>query len=54
MPPAPLFEPANRIVTISERGKPAQKCRLLQQWTQPNGGEAYQVLGATWQVSARA
>jgi hypothetical protein len=43
MPPAPLFEPANRIVTISERGKPAQKCRLLQQWTQPNGGEAYQV-----------
>jgi hypothetical protein len=36
-------EPAVRIITINEPGKPAQKCRLLKQWTQPTGGKACQV-----------
>jgi hypothetical protein len=43
MPPASLVEPASRIFTIFQRGKPAQNCRLLRQWTEPNGDEAYQV-----------
>jgi hypothetical protein len=43
MPPAPAAEPAGKIITVSEPGKPAQKCRLIKMWTQPNGGKACQV-----------
>src|SRR5262245_35548309 len=42
-PPASRAEPAGKIITVSEPGKPAQKCRLIKMWTQPNGGKACQV-----------
>jgi hypothetical protein len=41
--PPPVAEPAAKVITVSEPGKPAQKCRVLKMWTQPNGGKACQV-----------
>jgi hypothetical protein len=38
-----VAEPAGKIITVNEPGKPAQKCRLIKMWTQPNGGKACQV-----------
>src|SRR5262249_41240961 len=32
-----------RIVTIQEGGKPAQRCRVLRTWQQPDGSRAHQV-----------
>lgn len=42
-PLASSAEPAGKIITVSEPGKPAQKCRLIKMWTQLNGGKACQV-----------
>src|SRR5262249_4401855 len=42
-PLAPPAQPAGKIITVTESGKPAQKCRLLKMWTQPDGGKACQV-----------
>jgi hypothetical protein len=42
-PPAPVVEPAGKVITVSEPGKPAQKCRLIKMWSQPGGGKACQV-----------
>jgi hypothetical protein len=41
--PPPVAEPAAKVITVNEPGKPAQKCRVLKMWTQPNGGKACQV-----------
>jgi len=42
-PPSSVAEPAGKIITVNEPGKPVQKCRLVKMWTQPNGGKACQV-----------
>jgi hypothetical protein len=42
-PPAPVAEPAGKVITVNEPGKPAQKCRLIKMWSQPGGGKACQV-----------
>jgi hypothetical protein len=41
--PPPATEPTAKVITVSEPGKPAQKCRVLKMWMQPNGGKACQV-----------
>jgi hypothetical protein len=43
LPAPPVSQPAGKTITVTEPGKPAQKCRLLQQWTEPNGAKACQV-----------
>src|SRR5262249_39262922 len=43
MPLTPPAAPAGKVITVSEPGKPAQKCRLMKQWTQPSGEKACQV-----------
>ncbi len=40
--PAPL-DRTERIITVQETGKPAQKCKLLKTWRTPEGAQAYQV-----------
>jgi hypothetical protein len=42
-PPAPVVEPAGKIITVNEPGKPVQKCRLIKLWVNPGGGKACQV-----------
>src|SRR5207253_5165801 len=42
-PAAPSADPAGKVITVNEPGKPPQKCRLMKMWTQPNGATACQV-----------
>jgi hypothetical protein len=39
----PASQPGERIITVDEAGKPAQKCRVLKTWRQADGTRAYQV-----------
>ena len=36
-------EAAERIITVSEPGKPSQKCRVLRCWTQKDGSRVCEV-----------
>jgi hypothetical protein len=43
---APASAPADatgQVVTVAEAGKPGLKCKVLKEWTQPEGGKAYQI-----------
>ena len=42
-PPAPAADGAAQIITVQEAGKPAQKCKVLKTWTEPDGSHASQV-----------
>jgi hypothetical protein len=41
-PPKPT-ETSERLVTLQESGKPAQKCRILKSWKTAEGATAYRV-----------
>jgi HEAT repeats len=41
--PAPASRPGERIITLQEKDKPGQPCRLVRSWTKPDGMHVYQV-----------
>lgn len=41
--PASTGDAEGQIVTVQEMGRPAQKCKVLKTWTEPDGTHAYQV-----------
>jgi hypothetical protein len=41
--PVPQSGGGERTMTVQEQGKPASKCRILQEWRQPSGAVAYKV-----------
>jgi hypothetical protein len=41
--PPKADDPTGRIITVAEAGKPAQKCRVVKWWDQPDGRRALQV-----------
>ncbi len=41
--PASTGDAEGQIVTVQEMGKPAQKCKVLKKWIEPDGAHAYQV-----------
>jgi hypothetical protein len=42
-PTVPGGDPQGRIITVSELGKPGQKCKVLKSWRQKDGSRAYLV-----------
>jgi hypothetical protein len=44
LPASPTQGAAERVFTVREQGKPAQKCKVLRTWKTPEGANAYQVL----------
>src|SRR5258707_11886347 len=41
--PSPAPSPGERLLTLKEKGGNALRCRVIANWTMPEGGKAFQV-----------
>src|SRR5438445_11231876 len=44
VPPVPSIDTVGRIITVTEMGKPGQKCKVMREWKTADGSIARQVV----------